>query len=189
MRTGRNYANIARRVIDPGDDGQNFQQFMSDSPWSAGAVFDQIQAEVRQRPELRGGMLTLDESGDKKAGNQSAGVARQYLGTFSPKSQLEALRAKSNGLPFHVVGCFYGRDSHLGALWIRRASFIWWRCYLTPMSTWKGQRWGYRKNLWGIGDGPSPGNRFLSGVSPVGVRQLRAYPDLEWRRVKVRPGE
>ncbi|MCL0082789.1 transposase, partial [Dehalococcoidia bacterium] len=52
----------------------------SDSPWSAGAVFDQIQAEVRQRPELRGGMLTLDESGDKKAGNQSAGVARQYLG-------------------------------------------------------------------------------------------------------------
>ncbi|MCL0064739.1 hypothetical protein M1N84_02425, partial [Dehalococcoidia bacterium] len=28
-----------------------------------------------------------------KAGNQSAGVARQYLGTFSPRSQLEALRA------------------------------------------------------------------------------------------------
>ncbi|MCL0103951.1 transposase [Dehalococcoidia bacterium] len=183
-------------MIDPGDDGQNFQQFMSDSPWSAGAVF---QAEVHQRPELRGGMLTLDESGDKKAGSQSAGVARQYLGrlgkvdlgqmgvalgyyqaavwtmvdaelylpeewfdqahadlccrlhippdrTFSPKSQLEMiLRAKSNGLPFHVVGCFYGRDSHLGALWIKRASFIWWRCRLTPMSTWKGQGWGYRK--------------------------------------------
>ncbi|MCL0098913.1 hypothetical protein M1O16_03585 [Dehalococcoidia bacterium] len=92
---------IACRVIDPGDDGQNFQQFMSDSPWSAGAVF---QAEVR--PELRGGMLTLNESGDKKAGGQSAGVARQYWGTFPPKSQLEALRAKSNGLPFHVVGCF-----------------------------------------------------------------------------------
>ncbi|MCL0084375.1 hypothetical protein M1N82_02405, partial [Dehalococcoidia bacterium] len=109
----------------------------------------------------------------------------------SPRSQLglEALRARSNGLPFHVVGCFYGRDSHLGALWIRRASFIWWRCYLTPMSTWKGQGWGYRKNLWGIGDGPSAGNRFLSGVSPVGVRQLRAYPDLEWQRVKVRPVE
>ena len=26
--------------------------------------------------------------------------------TFSPKSQLEALRAKSKKLPFHVVGCF-----------------------------------------------------------------------------------
>ncbi|MBT9166051.1 MAG: hypothetical protein DDT25_00718 [Chloroflexi bacterium] len=80
METKRNYANIARQVIGPEDDGQNFQQFMSDSPWSTRAVFDQIQTEVRQRPELKGGMLTVDESGDKKAGNQSAGVARQHLG-------------------------------------------------------------------------------------------------------------
>ena len=29
MDTERNYANIARRVIDPKDDGQNIQQFMS----------------------------------------------------------------------------------------------------------------------------------------------------------------
>ena len=33
MDTKRNYANIARRVIDPEDDGQNLQHFMSDSPW------------------------------------------------------------------------------------------------------------------------------------------------------------
>ena len=33
MDTERNYANIARRVIAPKDDGQNLQQFMSDSPW------------------------------------------------------------------------------------------------------------------------------------------------------------
>ncbi len=39
MDTERNYANIARRVIDPKDDGQNIQQFMSDSPWSARSVF------------------------------------------------------------------------------------------------------------------------------------------------------
>ena len=32
-------ANIARRVIDPTDDGQNLQQFMSDSPWSGEKVF------------------------------------------------------------------------------------------------------------------------------------------------------
>ncbi|MCL0098914.1 hypothetical protein M1O16_03590 [Dehalococcoidia bacterium] len=30
-----------------------------------------------------------------------------------------------------------------------------------------------------LGHSLSPGNRFLSGVLPVGVRQLRAYPDLE----------
>jgi len=74
METKRNYANIARRVIDLTDDGQNLQQFMSDSPWSAQAVFEQIQVEICQRPELSGGMLTVDESGDKCAGDQKAGA-------------------------------------------------------------------------------------------------------------------
>ena len=71
---------IARRVIDPTDDGQNLQQFMSDSPWSGSEVFKQIQTEIKERPELQDGMLTLDESGDERAGGQSAGAARQYLG-------------------------------------------------------------------------------------------------------------
>ena len=80
METKRNFANIARRVIDPENDGQTLQQFMSDSPWSGQAVFDQIQAEIGRRPEVNGGMLTLDESGEERAGDQSAGAARQYLG-------------------------------------------------------------------------------------------------------------
>ena len=80
METKRHFANIARRVIDPDDDGQSLQHFMSDSPWSAQAVFAQIQAEIRRRPDLQGGMLTLDESGDKCSGPQKAGAARQYLG-------------------------------------------------------------------------------------------------------------
>lgn len=80
METDRNFANIARRVIDPDDDGQNLQQFISDSPWPGPAVFAQIQAEICQRPELSGGMLTLDESGDECAGHQKAGAARQWLG-------------------------------------------------------------------------------------------------------------
>lgn len=80
MDTKRNYVNIARRVIDLEDDGQNIQHFMSDSPWLASSVFAQIQAEVCQRSELVGGMLTLDESGDKRSGSQSAGAARQMIG-------------------------------------------------------------------------------------------------------------
>lgn len=40
----------------------------------------QIQAEIQERPELKDGMLTLDESGDERAGAHSAGAARQYLG-------------------------------------------------------------------------------------------------------------
>ena len=80
MESKRNFANIARRVIGLDDDGQNLQQFMSDSPWSAQGVFDRIQAEIINRDELQGGILTLDESGDKKAGDKSAGAGRQYLG-------------------------------------------------------------------------------------------------------------
>jgi len=76
----RNYANIARRIIGPNSDGQALQQFMSDSPWSAQRVFAQIQQEIGHDPTLRGGVLSLDESGDKRAGEGSAGAARQYLG-------------------------------------------------------------------------------------------------------------
>ena len=82
METKRNYANIARRVNGLSDDGQALQNFMSDSPWEPQGVFDQIQREVQARPALRGGMLTLDESGDERAGDQSAGAARQHLGRF-----------------------------------------------------------------------------------------------------------
>ena len=80
MDRDRNYANIARRVIGPDDDGQNLQHFMSDSPWDGQKVFTQIQQEIRERPELAGGMLTLDESGQERAGASSAGSSRQYLG-------------------------------------------------------------------------------------------------------------
>jgi SRSO17 transposase len=82
METKRNFANIARRVNGLSDDGQALQNFMSDSPWEPQGVFDQIQRELQARPMLRGGMLTLDESGDERAGDQSAGAARQHLGRF-----------------------------------------------------------------------------------------------------------
>lgn len=80
LETRRNFANIARRVIGSQDDGQSLQQFMSDSPWSGKKVFTQIQEEITQRPELHGGMLSLDESGVACSGKQKAGAARQYLG-------------------------------------------------------------------------------------------------------------
>lgn len=80
MASKRNYSNIVRRVVDIDEDGQNLQQFMSDSPWAGEKVFVQIQREIQERPELAGGMLSLDESGDECAGDQKAGAARQYLG-------------------------------------------------------------------------------------------------------------
>jgi SRSO17 transposase len=78
----RNYANIARHLLGPQDDGQALQHFMSDSPWKPGLVFAQIQQEIRLDGRLGGGVLSLDESGDERAGELSAGAGRQYLGRY-----------------------------------------------------------------------------------------------------------
>ena len=81
MTTKRTFANIARRVVDPADDGQALQQFMSDSPWSARVVIHQVQTELAATPALQhGGLLILDESPDAKAGVHRAGAARQWNG-------------------------------------------------------------------------------------------------------------
>jgi SRSO17 transposase len=75
----RNFANIARHMT--GGDGQALQHFMSTSPWSGPAVFDQIQAEIMATPALAyGSTLILDESADEKAGTHNAGASRQYNG-------------------------------------------------------------------------------------------------------------
>ncbi|MGH9800660.1 MAG: IS701 family transposase, partial [Blastocatellia bacterium] len=77
METKRNFANIGRTLI--GDDGQALEHFMSQSPWSARAVLQQIQDEVsREAAVQEGSALILDECADEKAGTKSAGAARQY---------------------------------------------------------------------------------------------------------------
>jgi SRSO17 transposase len=79
MDAKRNFANVERRIA--GGDGQALQHFMSKSPWSGPAVFAQIQADIRETPELvQGGWLILDESADEKAGEHSAGAGRQHNG-------------------------------------------------------------------------------------------------------------
>ncbi len=78
METKRNFANIARKA---NTSGQNVQHFMANSPWSAQEVIRRVQQEVRASPGLTdGGVLILDESADEKAGEHSAGAARQYNG-------------------------------------------------------------------------------------------------------------
>ena len=100
METERNFANIARRVIDPDDDGQNLQQFMSDSPWSKQPVLQQVQGEITATPGLStGGLLILDESADEKAGDKSAGAGRQHNGRLGKveMSQVGTFLAYVNG--------------------------------------------------------------------------------------------
>ena len=77
MDDQRNFANIDRRVNR--QDGQALQHFMSESPWPAQAMFEQIQHEIQAEPALHaGGAVVLDESPDVKAGTHSAGAGRQH---------------------------------------------------------------------------------------------------------------
>src|SRR5215470_14597730 len=79
MDTARNFANMDRTLH--GGDGQALQHFMSNSPWSGPAVFDQIQTEIKATPALaHGSTVILDESADEKAGTHNAGASRQYNG-------------------------------------------------------------------------------------------------------------
>ena len=78
MEEKRNFAEIGRTVKES---GENIQHFMSNSPWSAQAVFRQVQADIAATPALQhGGALLVDESADAKAGLCSAGSGRQHNG-------------------------------------------------------------------------------------------------------------
>ena len=76
----RNFANIERR-LEPGRDGQQLQQFMSDSPWSARSVYQRIQDDIKEDQRFQhGGVLIVDETAEAKAGECSVGAGRQYNG-------------------------------------------------------------------------------------------------------------
>lgn len=100
----RTFANIARRVLGIKHDGQNLQQFMSDSPWDGQEIFSQIQDELKADAKLHHGCLLLDDSGDKCEGAQKAGAARQYIGR---------LGKQDNG----VVGVSLSYYHHQQRLW------------------------------------------------------------------------
>jgi len=80
MEGKRTYTEVARKIVDPLNDGQNLQHFMSDSPWKSQRIFDAIQDQIGDRPELRGGMLNLDDSGIDCSSVQKAGAQKQYIG-------------------------------------------------------------------------------------------------------------
>jgi SRSO17 transposase len=77
LEAKRNIANIGRQT---GVAEQNMEHFMSQSPWSGREVIARMQGAVAERPELVGGALIVDDSGEEKAGESSAGASRQYNG-------------------------------------------------------------------------------------------------------------
>ena len=123
MTSKRTFANIARRIIDPADDGQALQQFMSDSPWSAQAVIAQVQSDLAASPTLHpGGRLILDESADAKAGLHSAGAARQWNGRMGKVDLCQ-------------VGVFLAFATETVWTWIDGELFVPEHCFAPELAT------------------------------------------------------
>jgi SRSO17 transposase len=80
LETDRTYVNIDKKVNGVDADGQNIQQFMSDTPWTWQGVFNQVCQDINADPKLKEGTLNFDESGDECSGTHKAGSSRQYLG-------------------------------------------------------------------------------------------------------------
>jgi SRSO17 transposase len=80
MEGKRTYTEVSRKIVDPLDDGQNYQHFMSDSPWQSQPIFEAIQGQITDRFSATAGMLNLDESGDECSSTRKAGAQKQYLG-------------------------------------------------------------------------------------------------------------
>ena len=77
MEAKRNFANIGRKTETA---GQNLQHFISHSPWSASALIEAVQSEIKSHPAFEKAILVLDESAEEKAGPESAGAGRQHNG-------------------------------------------------------------------------------------------------------------
>jgi SRSO17 transposase len=117
LEAKRNMANIGRKS---GIDEQALRHFISDSPWDGSAVIGMMQEAVAQRGELAGGVLLLDDSGDAKAGEMSAGVGRQYNGRHHQveNSQVGVFLAYAKGQTWTWVdGALYLPEKWFTAAW------------------------------------------------------------------------
>ncbi len=76
-----NIERMAERVV--GSRYHQLQHFISDSPWEHGPVLQAVGRDISQLLSGKGGPkgLLIDEEGHVKKGKESAGVARQYLGS------------------------------------------------------------------------------------------------------------
>jgi len=76
----RNIEKMCEKVED--SNMQNLHHFISNSPWDAGAVMKRVASDTdrlfKENKEKTG--LLTDESGWRKQGKKSVGVARQYSG-------------------------------------------------------------------------------------------------------------
>jgi SRSO17 transposase len=76
----KNAAEVARAVR--GGEVQAMQQFLTDSSWDWNLVIGRLQAMAEESIGCADGILVVDDTGFRKKGTESVGVARQYSGTL-----------------------------------------------------------------------------------------------------------
>ena len=159
MEKDRHFAGISRSVQEA--DGQALQHFMSQSPWSGGAVFDQIQAEIRSQPGLQqGSYLILDESADEKAGSNSAGASRQYNGHQGKVDECQ-------------VGVILGYVNWQAGPW---TTWAWVDGGLFLPAEWLSEAFADRRKKLGIPEGLSFQTKLEMGVDMIRGAQKAELP-------------
>jgi SRSO17 transposase len=79
----RNKRNIERMVEQTNEVYQSQHHFLSNSPWSAQEAMKIVAEKTNSRLGYwREQSLAIDESSNRKAGNHSVGVSRQYNGNL-----------------------------------------------------------------------------------------------------------
>jgi SRSO17 transposase len=102
-------SNVERMVERvPDSNYQQLQHFISESEWDARDVMKEVAKNTNLSLESLGGAkgLILDESGNEKAGIESVGVARQYIGNVGKvcNSQNGVYAGLSGGGKISLVG-------------------------------------------------------------------------------------
>ena len=83
METNKHLRGIAAAISEA--NVERLQHFLVDAPWSAVDINAQRLKLLQANPATRwhgGGVLIIDETGDRKKGKASAYVSRQYLGSL-----------------------------------------------------------------------------------------------------------
>jgi len=124
FKTERNKRNIERlpagkagMAEETGSNYQNQQQFISDSPWSARELMDQLSVDTNNvLGDKAHQALSIDESSNGKAGKHSVGVSHQYNGNKGKNDNCQTGVYASLGLGNKV--CVIGAKLFLPDEWI-----------------------------------------------------------------------
>ncbi|MCI4327034.1 MAG: IS701 family transposase [Thermoplasmata archaeon] len=112
---------IGNRI--PEADGDRLQNFLTDSPWNAEEVQQQLAGQIAERFGVPHAVLALDDTTFPKQGSASVGVAHQWCGALGKTANCQSGVTLYYVLPFdresrEMVGFTVGARLYLPKKWI-----------------------------------------------------------------------